>query len=144
MDKKKSISYQDNVTFLPVTSENLKSNDNDNFKHYNLTKGKYDIDYVINLLRIIESQCRSVWFEHEHFSRSMCYSLNKLINSLLAEREQLRNPKPRTFRCDKCREIYFTLPDQPNAPCPHCQKKNENNDKKNENEFYNDLFNEID
>jgi len=38
------------------------------------------------------------------------------------EKEYGSNKGPKTFRCDECGEIYFTLPDQVNASCPHCVK----------------------
>ena len=50
-----------------------------------LSKGKYDIDYVINLCKIIDSQCQSTPMSNLGFTLSN--SLRRLIAMLEVERD---------------------------------------------------------
>jgi hypothetical protein len=77
------ISYEDTVKFLATT----------NFGKVNyfggietLTKGKYDINYAINLLKIILNKCQG--FPERDFKFSMQHSLKRLLAYLEVERDQ--------------------------------------------------------
>lgn len=87
-----------NVTFLPVTingknfssvTDLLKSEDKMNsFLQYSLPKGKYDINYVINLLRIILDQCHKMKGSPRDLQFTLWISVQKLLSMLEVERDQ--------------------------------------------------------
>lgn len=132
MPKKKQLTHKDydkNCLMLPVMPIDEfekclteKSQPQENIFHgNNLQKGNYDINYAINLLKMIEDHCRMEIFYSEKLSRSLSYSVNKLRVSLEMEKDKEANKfNPKTFRCERCQEMYYTWPNEPNVKCPHC------------------------
>jgi len=67
----------------------ITRNDNEIFRK-SLPKGKYDINYVINLLRIIHDKIESMKFNARDIPFTMCDSMRRLIANLETERDQQR------------------------------------------------------
>lgn len=86
---------------------------------FSISRGKYDANYVINLCKQIIQKCENEKFRSTELRFSLQQSLKILIANI--ECELMTDPtKPKTFRCDDCGEIYFTLPKETKVKCPHC------------------------
>lgn len=83
IEKNEPMRYSESVTLFPVTKE--RTPPNDNFAQ-SLPRGKYDIHYVILLLKIIIGKCES--FHTKDFKLSMTHSLKKMLAYLEVERDQ--------------------------------------------------------
>ncbi len=92
------MSYDKDVVWLPVTKngqeycsmEELspsKEERHELFK-YSLPKGKYDINFVINMLRIIVEQCDKMKMTPRDIHFSLTQSIKRLIAMLEVERMQ--------------------------------------------------------
>jgi hypothetical protein len=55
---------------------------------YYLEKGKYDIDYVINLLKIIMQKCEQMKMNPKDLQFTLWTSTQKLLSMLEVERDQ--------------------------------------------------------
>ncbi len=85
------------MNFPIINSNNLETkfksidrlNKNRIFNQY-LNKNKYDIDYVINLLRIIHDKVESMKMNPKDIPFTLCDSLKRLISNLEVERDQIK------------------------------------------------------
>lgn len=114
------------VTFLDVFQ--LDSNDKpiDTCKtslheDISIANGKYDIHYVINLLKQIENKCNSGKFNAKDLRFSLQESCKILRVKLEMERDFKQDDRVKTYRCDQCQEIYF-VPKNMARECPICLK----------------------
>lgn len=89
--------YSKFVTFLPVTKKSNEKNisthvsnlqESSQFFRHKLNKGKYDINYVIMLLKIIQDQNEKMKLNPKDFQFTLAQSLQKLICMLEVERDQ--------------------------------------------------------
>lgn len=90
--------YSKDVTFLPVTknvkeiaciqdvSPHTKGNE---FLRYTLPKGRYDINYSIQLLSIILEKCEQEKMSPRDLQFSLCHSIKKLLAMLEVERNDM-------------------------------------------------------
>lgn len=81
-----SINYEDGVEFLPITSEKQlrpyipKHKRNTEFMDHELKKGKYDIDFLINVLQIIHDKNKNMLLSPQAFQ----FTLDRSVTALLA------------------------------------------------------------
>ena len=72
---------------IPIVKLNRSSKNNEIFTN-SLPKGKYDIHYVIKLLRIIHDKIESMKMSPRDIPFTMCDSMKRLIANLEVERDQ--------------------------------------------------------
>lgn len=78
-------SYENAVTLLPIAEIKNKNQ----YLGHCLIKGKYDINYVITLLRIIMDQCYAMRLNPRDLQFTLWTSTQKLLAMLEVERDQL-------------------------------------------------------
>lgn len=103
------------VTFFDVKPENKEYKKQNEFS---IAKDKYDVNYVINLCKQIIQKCENQKFNSSDLRFSLQQSLKTLVAEIEVQKYQSNGPK--TFRCDNCNEMYFTMPNKTNVNCPHC------------------------
>lgn len=123
MRKKKGeiVPIENAVAFFPQSTTLTKEEEEESLKK-SLPKGQYDINYVIKLCEMIESKCEVMKLSPSDLCFSLQHSLKSLRISLIMERD-FTTHGPKTYRCETCNEMYFILPNDPNAFCPHCKDR---------------------
>lgn len=81
------------------TRETDSTLDDDDF--ISLRKSVYNIDYVINLLKIIIEKGNQ--YNWDKFT--IKFSCEKLLNHILNEKHNTQGPK--VVKCDECKELYL-------------------------------------
>lgn len=89
---------------------------------FSLPKGKYDINYVINLLKIIESKCENGKLTPSDLRFSLQQSCKLLRGNLEIERDVLTDQDPIIRAvCKNCKETSFLRKSvQARWVCPNC------------------------
>ena len=72
---------------IPIVKLSRNFRNNEIFSN-SLPKGKYDIHYVIELLRIIHDKIESMKMSPKDIPFTMCDSMKRLIANLEVERDQ--------------------------------------------------------
>lgn len=89
---------------FPIDNPKKTYKVNDAYPYDALKKGKYDIDYVISLLKMIIEHCNRY-----KFSTSLYISLRDSLGKLLFDLECEKQPKNSDpivhFQCTECKEI---------------------------------------
>jgi hypothetical protein len=92
-----------------------------------LQKGKYDIDYVLTLLRILTIQCEQLRHRpKEEMYFSLKESINRLMSMLQTEKEQMNAPvNPHiSLTCPNChKEVIILKSEADHYQCPCTKKK---------------------
>ena len=78
-------SYEDHVEFLPMVRTEKREN---SYIGHSLAKGKYDINYIINLLKIIMTKCEEMKHNPRDLQFTLWTSTQKLLAMLEVERDQ--------------------------------------------------------
>lgn len=84
ISKINSPNYEENVTFFPVT----RLDNQNKFYGHSLEKGKYDINYVINILKIIVEKCEQLKMRPQDLAFTLTESCKRLIAMLEVEKMQ--------------------------------------------------------
>lgn len=90
-----------NVTFLPITKvgkeicsiEDISPSpdERNEFFQHSLPKGKYNIHYTINLLRILLDQIEKIKMNPRDIAFTLSSSIKRLLAMLEVESEQMKN-----------------------------------------------------
>lgn len=88
------------------------------FLNNTLTRGKYDVDYVINLCKMIETKCHEMRHNPQHLQFTLQESLKKLIAFLQVEKIPTSNNPVILFTCSKCKESELIF--KKNLPIHKC------------------------
>lgn len=73
---------------VPVDLSTLRPKNDNNYFGYSLKKGEYDINYVINLLKIIMTKCEGMKHNPKDLQFTLWTSTQKLLAMLEVERDQ--------------------------------------------------------
>lgn len=115
------------VTFLGVMAANQINRTVEPCKaalhdDLSIANGKYDINFVINLLKQIESKCNKGKFNPSDLRFTLQESCKTLRVKLEMERDFDQDSRVKTYRCEQCQEIYF-VPANLKGECPNCAKE---------------------
>ncbi len=102
--------YKGCLSFLPVMQEGHSRNTNPDDFSMHLPKGKYDIDYVIALCKIIENKCFKLRFDPRSLEFTLRSSLKKIVGMLETEKCVGTSKRPVIlFHCPNCNkdELIF-------------------------------------
>lgn len=79
--------------------------DTNEFLRHSLQKGKYNIDYVISLLKIIEEECKRHQLNRHDLPLSLRESCKRLRGSLEVEKNCKTSKDPRVLvTCIECKQ----------------------------------------
>jgi DNA-directed RNA polymerase subunit RPC12/RpoP len=82
----------------------------------------YDILFIINLLNQIEYQLNKGKFSPQDTLFSLRESCKSLRIKLEMEKDFSNKPRVKSYRCEKCGEMYFVLKFN-KISCPACEEK---------------------
>lgn len=121
--KNKEKGYEEAIEFKLVTQLGIPKV-NDDFKLH-LPKGKYDIDYVIQLCKIIENKCYELRFDPRGLEFTLRSSLKALRCMLETEKSVTPAKRPVIlWHCSKCNETELIFSDLSDAwQCNFCNPK---------------------
>jgi ribosomal protein S27E len=90
-----------------------------------VAKGKYDINYVITLLRIIEGKCHSKRLSPSDLRFSLQESCKQMITYLETERDVKTSKDPVIhLKCERCSFVDLVFSSEAkNWKCPICGRK---------------------
>lgn len=111
--------------FARSQSKQIPWEDTNQFCHTSLPKGKYDIDYVIRLLKIIIEQCDYHQLNRYDLPMSLRESCKKLIAYLNTEKLGGSEDPRIMITCSECGEssvVPRRFADVWNCPCNKNQK----------------------